>query len=157
MSFSSIKGLLFKEGSPLKGLEAHTLELQELQGRIHPLIPEALRPHVQVTGLHQGTVTLSVADPSRATRARLLGPAIVKALAGQGGPTVKRVRVRVARSTVPLPRETPAPRPCTPISPASARLIRSLAGNADDPLARALRRLASRATKQANDTGAPGA
>lgn len=147
MSFSSIKGLLFREGSPLKQLETHTLDLLELQGRIHPLIPETLRPHVQVTGLHQGTVTLSVADPSRATRARLIGPTIVKALAGHPGAPVKRVKVRVARSTTPFPRDTPAPRRCTPISRDSARLIRSLAGHADDPLARALRRLASRAMK----------
>ncbi len=147
MSFLSVEGLLFREGSPLKQLEAHTLALQELQGRIHPLIPEALRPHVQVTGLHQGTVTLSVADASRATRARLIGPAIIRALAGDPGTTVRRVKVRVARSTVTFPRETPVPRRCTPISRDSARLIQSLAGNADDPLARALRRLASRAAK----------
>ncbi len=147
MSFLSVAGLLFREGSPLKQLEAQTLALQELQGRIHPLIPEALRPYVQVTGLHQGTVTLSVADGSRATRARLLGPTIIRALARDPGANVKRVKVRVARATVSLPGVGPAPRRCIPISRDSARLMESLAGNADDPLARALRRLASRAAK----------
>ncbi|MDZ7750772.1 MAG: DciA family protein [Gammaproteobacteria bacterium] len=153
MSFSSIKGLLFREGSPLKQLETRTLELQELQGRIQPLIPDTLRPYVQVTGLSQGTVTLSVTDASRATRARLLGPTIVKAMAGQPGAMVKRVKVRVARADFSPHRSTPPPRRCTAISPDSARLIRSLAGDADDTLARALRRLASRA-KRATRGGA---
>lgn len=146
MSLSSVNGLLSRGDSVLRRLAARTGELAQLTARVEPLIPASLRHHVQVTGLDQGTLTLTVSDAARATRARLLGPTIVQALKDQPGPAVSRVRVRVMRGAMAAPGLQPGRRPRNPIPPEAAQLLRGLAGDGEDALSRALRRLAERSS-----------
>ena len=146
MGLSSVRTVLGDPGSSLGRLASRTAELRALDRQVSPFIPAALRDHVHATQLERSTLTLTVSDPARASRVRLLGPTLARALRDGPGLAVKRVKVRVMRhpSAPPAP-SSPHRRGRTPLSADSARLLRDLAGDADDPLARALRRLASRA------------
>ncbi len=122
-------------GDPaLRSLLITAQSLAELQTQFQRAAPSYLAASCQVTGLHNGTLSIAAANGTIAAKLRQLSPDIASKLR-QGGCEVSGIRVRVQVTyEVPRPKRTPRT-----LSQKARERLSSLSENLpDSPLKQAL-------------------
>lgn len=144
MATSSFKNIRALSAEILRRFGGHLDGIGTLRARWHGLVGEPMAGHSEPTLYEGGRLTVTVPSPAWASRLRQQETGLMRALrtelAFRG---LRELRVRI-QPTDPIVKPTPAPtRLPSRISPAAARMVKSVAETVSDlDLRAALERLA---------------
>ncbi len=147
--------LLAEASGALQPVLRRALDMQAEQTRLRALLDTEASAHVDAAYLRGDTLVIVVRTSVWATRLRFLAPALLQRLADSGidgAAEVRQVRVTVGRIVHEPPPANRAPRPSVPSAESASVLSKTAATlPADDPLRRALERIASRSRNTRKD------
>lgn len=138
----TLKSCLASPSPELSRLLGRVQELERLTRLVQSLLPESLRPHCRVASVRGTTLVLQTDSPAWATKLRLTGPSLARALQSAN---VRQIEIKI--QPVSGPRPVPARHPAR-MSKNTATLLLQLADTMTDPKLRdALHRLSRHGRK----------
>jgi hypothetical protein len=140
-SFKNIKAL---SSEILRRFGGHLDGVGTLRARWHALVGEPMAGHSEPTLYEGGRLTVTVRSPAWASRLRQQEPGLMRTLRADASfRGVRELRIRI-QPTDPIVKPTPVPTSSpSRISPAAARMVKSVAATVSDvDLRAALERLA---------------
>ncbi|MBI3772973.1 MAG: DUF721 domain-containing protein [Gammaproteobacteria bacterium] len=138
----SLKSCLASPSPELGRLLGRVQELERLTRLVQSLLPESLRAHCRVISVRGATLVLQTDSPVWATKLRLAGPSLERALQSAN---VRQIEIKI--QPISGPRPVPPRHPAL-MSKSTATLLLQLAGTMNDPkLKEALHRLSRHGRK----------